>query len=363
MKKLTVTLSHTQYPIYIETGLLAKLPELLIAEKITPDRKLYVITDSNVAPLYLNQVLDPLRNAGFSVGSFVVPAGERSKSFKQVETLITECLQFGLDRQSVILALGGGVVGDLAGFVAAIYMRGISFIQIPTTLLAHDSAIGGKTGINHPLGKNMIGAFHQPRMVLFDPEVLHSLPRRELLSGFAEMIKHAFLWDPAFVQWLKEHAQGLLSLESERISEALYRSCAVKVAVVSRDEKEKGIRSLLNYGHTIGHALEAVTDYQRYTHGEAVAIGMAGAARLSVEVLGAEKDLIEETESLLKLYQLPTKADLALSQDAILQAIKRDKKAQNGEYTFVLAERIGRMRLVKGIREEPIRRVLSELLS
>jgi 3-dehydroquinate synthase len=363
MKKLQVTLSHTQYPIYIGSGLFAELPELLIAEKITPDRKLYVITDSNVAPLYLNRVVEPLRSAGFSVGSTVVPAGETSKSLKQAEELITECLQFGLDRQSVVLALGGGVVGDLAGFAAAIYMRGIPFVQLPTTLLAHDSAIGGKVGVNHPLGKNMIGAFHQPKMVLFDPEVLHTLPRRELLSGFAEMIKHALIWDVSFVRWLKENAQKLLSLDSASISEALFRSCAVKVAIVSQDEKEKGMRSLLNFGHTIGHALEAVTDYQRYTHGEAVAIGMAGAVRLSMAVLGAEEELVEETESLLQLFHLPVKIGLSLSQDAILQAIKRDKKAQNGEYTFVLAERIGSMRLVKGIQEEPIRKVLSELIS
>ncbi|RAL22622.1 3-dehydroquinate synthase [Thermoflavimicrobium daqui] len=362
MKKLTVSLDHCQYPIYIGKGILAKLPEVLQEAGMTFRRKLFIISDSHVAPLYSKQVQTVLEKAGYEVGMAIVPAGESSKNLQQLEHLIGECLRFGLDRQSVIIALGGGVIGDLAGFVAATYMRGIPFIQIPTTLLAHDSSVGGKVGVNHALGKNVIGAFHQPMLVLYDVETLNTLPKRELISGFAEVVKHALIWDPSFIKWLEQNSEELMALHAEKISEAIYRGCQVKVAVVSQDEKEVGLRAILNYGHTIGHALEAVAGYGVYTHGEAVAIGMAGAVRLSTKVLGTDKQVVVKTEKLLHAFELPTQYNPShVTDELLLQAMKRDKKVRNDEYSFVLTSDLGSVELVRGIHEEQIRTILQEI--
>ncbi|SFJ58369.1 3-dehydroquinate synthase [Thermoflavimicrobium dichotomicum] len=362
MRKLTVSLDHCTYPIYIGAGLLSQLPVYLDEVGIVPDRKLMVISDTQVAPLYGERILASLKQQGYQVDMAVVPAGESSKNLQQFEYLIGECLRFGLDRQSVILALGGGVVGDLAGFVAAAYMRGIPFVQIPTTLLAHDSSVGGKVGVNHALGKNVIGAFHQPAMVLYDVDTLKTLPTRELISGFAEVIKHGLIWDADFVQWLEKNSAELLALRPEKMIEAIYRGCEVKVAIVSQDERESGLRAILNYGHTIGHALEAVSGYIHYTHGEAIAIGMVGAARLSAKVLGTDESVVRKTKELLEAFQLPTQYDgERFPEDRLLLAMKRDKKVRNDEYAFVLTRKIGQVEVVRGIAEEEIRAALQEL--
>ncbi|SEN28082.1 3-dehydroquinate synthase [Lihuaxuella thermophila] len=361
MKTLTVSTESSSYPIYIGSGIYAQLPSFLSAAGVGTERKLMLITDSHVSAHFAEKVKKILNDAGYQTGISVVPAGEESKNLTQVEQLIGACLEFGLDRQSVILALGGGVVGDLAGFVAATYMRGIPFIQLPTTLLAHDSSVGGKVGVNHPLGKNYIGAFHQPLMVVFDVNVLSTLPRREVRSGYAEVIKHGLIWDRSFVEWLEKHTEALLALEPEKVEEAIYRGCQVKAAVVSQDEKEEGIRAILNYGHTIGHALEAVSEYRSYAHGEAVAIGMAGAARLSTRVLGSPGELVERTEALLQAFQLPVRYQEHWPENQILQAMKRDKKARQGVYTFVLSARIGEVEIVRGVEETQIREVLREI--
>ncbi len=361
MRTLTVSVTSGSYPIHIGSGIYTQLPRFLKDAGVKTDQKLMIITDSHVSPRYAGIVRKSLEDGGYQAGVSAVPAGEDSKNLRQVEQLIGECLRFGLDRQSVILALGGGVVGDLAGFVAATYMRGISFIQLPTTLLAHDSSVGGKVGVNHPLGKNFIGAFHQPLMVVFDVEVLHSLPEREVRSGYAEVIKHGLIWDRSFVEWLENHTKALLALEPEKVEEAIYRGCQVKAAVVSQDEKEAGIRAILNYGHTIGHALEAVSAYRHYTHGEAVAIGMAGAARLSTRVLGSSKELVERTEEMLKNFRLPVRCEERWPEMQILEAMKRDKKARRGEFTFVLSRRIGEVEIARGVEEIQIREVLREL--
>jgi 3-dehydroquinate synthase len=362
MRKLTVSLERTSYPIYIGSGTYGRLPDLLTDHGVKPDRTIMIVSDTHVGPLYAGRIQKILGEAGYRVGLSLIPAGEENKNLKEFERVIGDCLRFGLTRQSVILALGGGVVGDLAGFVAASYMRGIPFVQLPTSLLAHDSSVGGKVAVNHPLGKNYIGAFHQPLMVVFDVDTLKSLPRKEICSGFAEVLKHGLIWDESFVAWLEEHDEELLRLETEPLIEAIYRGCQVKTAVVSQDEREAGIRAILNYGHTIGHALEAVSGYRVYTHGEAISIGMAGAARLSVNVLGASPGLVERTESLLKAFSLPVRMEETWSVGALLEAMKRDKKAQNGEYTFVLSREIGRVELVRGIEEKRIREVLKELI-
>ncbi len=362
MKKLTVSLEHCSYPIYIGTDLLAKLPVYLQEAGITPQQKLMVISDSNVAPLYCSPILEALRQAGYQVGIEVVPAGEASKNLNQLEKLIGSCLQFGLDRQGVILALGGGVIGDLAGFVAASYMRGIRFVQIPTTLLAHDSSVGGKVGVNHALGKNVIGAFHQPALVLYDVGTLATLPKRELISGFAEVIKHGLIWDQAFVDWLAKEATDLLALHPEKLAEAIYHGCQVKVGVVSQDERESGIRAILNYGHTIGHALEAVSGYSYYTHGEAVAIGIAGAVQLSCNRFGLDQEIVRVTTELLASFGLPTTYEAGrFTEQALLEAMKRDKKVKNDQYTFVLTRKLGQVEVVRGIDENEIRDVLRGL--
>lgn len=361
VKKLEIHTPSTKYPIYLGTKIYEQLPFLLIESGVTPDQKMMLITDSHLAPLYGHQVRKILENEGFQVGLSVIPAGESSKNLRQVEQCIGECLQFGLDRQSLILALGGGVVGDLAGFVAATYMRGISFVQLPTTLLAHDSSVGGKVGVNHRLAKNYIGAFHQPLMVIFDMDVLQTLPERQLYAGFAEVIKHALIWDRSFAEWLDQFHPQLLQRNPEYLQEAIYRGCQVKAAVVSQDEKELGLRAILNYGHTIGHALEAVSHYQVYTHGEAVSIGMAGAVRLSQRRYGFPFEWVTWTEELLSAFHLPTRFQENWSHEQLLDAMKRDKKAKKDAYTFVLTKAIGQVEIVHGISEEEIRLVLEQL--
>lgn len=361
MDTLHVQTKDSTYPIYIGMQIYQELPLLLKKAGITTRHKLMIITDSNIAPLYAHQVRKILKIAGFEVGLSVVPAGESSKNLQQVEQVIGECLRFGLDRKSVILALGGGVIGDLAGFVASTYMRGIDFIQLPTTLLAHDSSVGGKVGVNHPLAKNYIGAFHQPLMVVFEMNVLQSLPKRELLSGFAEVIKHGLIWDQSFAEWLMNSSDSLLNRESEQLQKAIYRGCQIKASVVSKDEKELGLRAILNYGHTIGHALEAVSRYQAYTHGEAVAIGMAGAIRLSQRYYAFPFDRVEWTEELIRAFQLPITFHFPCSVDELLFAMQRDKKVKEGEYTFVLAKEIGKVELVRGISEKEIKEVIAQI--
>ncbi len=361
MRSLKVKTDSHEYEVYVGQQLLSRLPELLEQNGVQRSQKLFLVTDSHVGPLYAKQVEESLENAGFQVGIGVIPAGESYKSLTTLDTLYTTAIEYGLNRSSVVLALGGGVVGDLAGFFAASFMRGIPFVQLPTTLLAHDSSIGGKVGINHTLGKNYIGAFHQPLFVLFDVNLLVSLPERELISGFAEVVKHALIWDDDFVNWLEHKHEALKNRDLSVLEEAIYRGCAVKVQVVSHDEREMGIRAILNYGHTIGHALEAVSSYTHYTHGEAIAIGMAGAARLSVVLLGAPVSLIARTESLLRLFSLPIQIEKNWSDELLLQAMKRDKKAKSGLYTFVLSKDLGKVEVVQGIPEVEIKTVLSEL--
>lgn len=361
MRTLRVDVANHSYPIFIGKGTHQMLPQLLAENGVGTERKLMLISDSHVAPLYGEPIRSLLREAGYQVGVSVIPAGEESKKLSVAEQVIGDCLRFGLDRNGLVLALGGGVVGDLAGFVAATYMRGIPFIQLPTSLLAHDSSVGGKVGVNHVLGKNLIGAFHQPLMVVFDVDALASLPPREVVAGLAEVAKHALIWDVSFVEWLEAHADALLALERELIGEAIYRGCEIKVQVVSQDEKELGIRAILNYGHTIGHALEVVSRYQSYTHGEAIAIGMAGAARLSVRLLGAPASLVQRTEQLLLLMRLPIRYTEDWPQQALLDAMKKDKKVRKNRYTFVLSKELGQVELVHGVPEEEIIQVLTEI--
>lgn len=360
MRTLWVKTAMHRYPIHIGSGLLRHLPACLDEAGWTPARRLFVVTDSQVSPLYLEGVVTTLQKAGYTVGSVVIPAGESSKTLKTLEQLTGEAIRQGLDRKSGILALGGGVVGDAAGFLAATYMRGVPFVQLPTTLLAHDSSVGGKVGVNHPLGKNMIGAFHQPDLVVFDVETLKSLPSREIASGFAEVIKEALIWDETFVRWLEENRTELMAMDTDLLAEAIERGCRIKAEVVSQDEKESGLRAILNYGHTIGHALEAVAGYGRLTHGEAVAVGMVGEALLG-ERLGLATDVSARTRALLQSYGLPFQIPEAAVTEDLVVAMRRDKKASQGLLTFVLPRGIGAVEIVKEVPEAAVRQVLAQL--
>lgn len=360
VETLTVDLGERSYPIVIGDGLLQQAATYLQDAGVSPKSKLLIVTDANVAPIYLPSLQRALEQAGYHTSASVIEAGEKSKSLAVYERVMTEAIQAGLDRKSAILALGGGVVGDLAGFVAATYMRGIAFVQMPTTLLAHDSSVGGKVAINHPLGKNLIGAFHQPRMVLYDTSALRTLPKREVAAGFAEVVKHGLIADESFVSWLEQNADRLWELDSELLAKAISRGCAVKAEVVSADETEQGQRALLNLGHTFGHAFEALCAYASLNHGEAISIGMCLAAKVAERINLAEKGVCQRTEQILRQYQLPTSWPKDLSPEAVLEAMKRDKKTVGGKLALVLPRAIGQVEVVKNIEEELILSVMRE---
>lgn len=357
MKKINVDIQEG-YPIYIGKGIVNQLPKMLKSHGISSSSKLVCITDQNLAPIYAEKIAKILRLQEYDVAMIIIPAGETSKSMATIESLIAQCLEYGLDRQGVILALGGGVVGDIAGFVAATYMRGIRYVHIPTTIIAHDSCIGGKVGINHPLGKNVIGAFHQPQFVLFDVSFLETLPSDERIAGYAEVLKHGLIQDKSFVVWLKKNNEALLTLCLDKVEEAIYRSCAIKATIVSQDEKEKGLRMILNYGHTIGHAMETVTKYNQYKHGEAVAIGMCGAAYLSEGIYG--QGIVKQTTELLEAFQLPTQFIGSYSDDQLLSIMKRDKKRNAAKYTFILSSEVGKANIAQP-EEERIKEALRKI--
>ncbi|MGG1876943.1 MULTISPECIES: 3-dehydroquinate synthase [Paenibacillus] len=360
MRTLHVELGERSYPIYIGSGLLERLGELSIARGINRNSTHLIVTDDKVAPHYLQQAEETLAAAGYSVISHIVPAGESSKSLQTFEEVMTTAIQGGLDRSSAVFALGGGVVGDLAGFVAATYMRGVTFVQIPTTILAHDSSVGGKVAVNHPLAKNMIGAFHQPVMVLYDVNTLLTLPPRDISAGLSEMVKHGLILDRDFAYWCRDHAADLLRLDPEALSYGLERGCAIKADVVSKDEREGGLRAILNLGHTIGHAIEAVGDYGRFLHGEAISIGMAGSAMLA-EKLGRDKGIYEETVSMLKALNLPVTLPPDVSVDDIMAAMQHDKKFTEGRMVFIVPEAIGAVSIVKDVPVDAVRCVVEML--
>lgn len=360
MRELTVDLGERSYPIYIGEGILADIAALFAARNITTKAPLLIVSDSHVAPLYMDRVAGSLRDAGYKVATTVVPAGEKSKSLTVLEDIVAVALEAGLDRNAAIVALGGGVVGDLAGFVAASFMRGVRFVQIPTTILAHDSSVGGKVAVNHPLAKNIIGAFHQPELVLYDIATLKSLPPRDVRSGLAEVVKHGLIWDAAFVAWLDANAEKLLALDSEALSHALHEGCRVKSIVVSRDERENDLRAILNLGHTIGHALEAVAGYGELQHGEAISIGMVGAAKLAVR-RGYPAHIYSETKRLLAKFGLPVALPAHLDTDAIMAAMMHDKKFREGKMVFIVPTDIGKVEIDKQMSAEWVRETVEQL--
>ncbi|CAH8714224.1 3-dehydroquinate synthase [Paenibacillus thiaminolyticus] len=358
--ELRVDLGERSYPIWIGSGLLGQLGEASRQAGIPAGSPVLIITDEHVGRRYLNLAEQSLHAAGYRTASLTVPPGEQSKSLAVFEDCIRAALEAGCDRMSTVVALGGGVVGDLAGFVAASYMRGIRFIQVPTTILAHDSSVGGKVAVNHPLAKNIIGAFHQPEFVLYDTATLQSLPDRDVRSGLAEMVKHGLIWDAGFVDWCEANAGKLLAKDEEALAYGLAQGCAVKTAVVSQDERENGLRAILNLGHTIGHALEAVAGYGELMHGEAIAIGMVGSARLA-ERIGAAADVAARTESLMRQFGLPVSIPAGYSTEAILDAMMHDKKFKEGRTVFVLPTAIGKVEIRRDVPVELVRNIIEEL--
>ncbi|MWC28473.1 3-dehydroquinate synthase [Paenibacillus sp. MMS18-CY102] len=360
IRELTVALGERSYPIYIGEGLLQEAASYFEKHGVSKRSPLMIVTDQNIGPLYLEALEKVLQVAGFQVVSAVVPSGEGSKSLAVFEQLVTKALEGGLDRKSTIVALGGGVVGDLAGYVAASYMRGVRFVQIPTTILAHDSSVGGKVAVNHPLAKNIIGAFHQPAFVLYDLLTLQSLPPRDVRSGLSEAIKHGLIWDEAFVAWCDNNMDKLLALDPEALGYALYKGCGVKAAVVSEDETENGLRAILNLGHTIGHALEAVAGYGELTHGEAISIGMIGSAIVGVK-LGAPQEVYEVTRRVLGKSGLPVRLPEHFDTDAVMRAMMHDKKFTEGSIVYVVPTAIGKVEVRSDVPASLVRETV-ELL-
>jgi 3-dehydroquinate synthase len=357
---LPVALGDRSYNITIEDGLLASGRAAEIVAEVAVGPRVALVTHPGLAADYAAPLRSGLEARGLMTSLITLPPGERAKSLRSVARLYTAFLAAGLDRKSLVVVVGGGVLGDLAGFAAATYLRGIRFIQVPTTLLAQvDASVGGKTGVDLPQGKNLVGAFHQPEAVLIDPRTLRTLPARELRSGLAEVLKYGIIYDGAFFASVVADLPALLHRDMEALVRAIARSCQIKAEVVAQDEKEEALRAILNFGHTVGHALEAVTDYRRYKHGEAVAIGMVSAARIGEEVGLTPPEVTRELQAALRVANLPTAFPADVAADAILEAAQRDKKTQEGRLRFVLAERIGSVRFAQSVPLEAVRAALA----
>jgi 3-dehydroquinate synthase len=355
-----VELGERSYPVYVGTGTLGRVGEYLVLH--SGRGKVVVITDENVEPLYGRAVLGSLSNCGIEGYITSVAAGEKSKRMEVVERLYDKMFEYCVERTDTIVALGGGVVGDLAGFVAATFKRGVNYVQVPTTLLAMvDSSIGGKTGINHPRGKNMIGSFYQPKMVFADTNTLETLPKRELGCGLAETVKHAVIKDGEFFDRLEADSGKVMELKQELMVKLVVRNCRIKAAVVSEDEREAGLRGILNYGHTIGHAIETVLKERDYHHGEAVALGMVGAARLAVKRKMLSQEDAQRMVRLLKAFNLPTEIEGEIPAEELYTAMKHDKKVQQGKIKFVLPTGLGSCEFVSDLTEEEIKEAMREL--
>ena len=357
MSILQVGLGDRSYPILIEPGCLKRIPEDL--GSVYPATRYCIITDDNVSGFYGESLQQAIESAGLACDLLVFPHGEDHKHLSTVGSLISQAAQKGLDRKSMVIALGGGVSGDVAGFVAATYMRGVPFIQIPTSLLAQvDSSVGGKTGVDIPEGKNLVGAFYQPQAVYIDPEVLHTLPRKEYINGLAEVIKHGIIRDLDYFQMLDERFDQGMALDPEVLSDLIYVSCKIKSAVVAEDEKEADIRRILNFGHTIGHAVEAASHFE-IAHGFGVSIGMVAAGRISVLKGLLAEDKLATIVSMLQRYGLPTEVPQNLDRKQIKSYLLTDKKRIGSETSYILAVDIGEVIITEEVSEEEIDAVMN----
>lgn len=356
MHTLTVNLAERSYPIHVGEGLLGHAE--LITEHLSQN-KVAIVSNSTVAPLHLASLQSPLARRGVESIPVVLPDGEEHKNWQTLNSVFDALLAGRCERNTAIIALGGGVIGDLAGFAAATYQRGVPFIQAPTTLLAQvDSSVGGKTGINHPLGKNLIGAFHQPRLVLADTATLNTLPQRELHAGMAEVIKYGLIRDLSFFDWLDENMEKLLAREPEALSHAILRCCQNKAEIVAQDERESGVRALLNLGHTFGHAIENGLGYGVWLHGEAVAAGMCLAADLSRRLGYLDSQAVERIIALVRRSKLPTEAP-DLGPEKYLRLMELDKKVSGGKIRFIVLNGIGRATIRADVPDATLRATLA----
>jgi 3-dehydroquinate synthase len=357
---IPVNLGERSYTIIVEPGVLTAVGSHL--RHLAVGSRTVVVSDASVMRLHGASVVKGLETAGFTVTILEVPEGEAAKALRVAERCWDHLLKAGIDRTSTVLALGGGAVGDLAGFVAASYMRGVNFVPLPTTVLAQvDASIGGKTAIDHPKAKNLIGAFHQPRLVLVDPAVVQSLPEREFRSGLAEIVKHGIVLDADYLQDVERSAPALLRRDVDTLARIIGGSCRLKAGVIERDPEEKSeLRFALNAGHTIGHALEAVTGFARWTHGEAVALGLVAEAHLAESVGLAAPSTTQRQEAVLAAVGLPVRAP-DVDAAAVLEAITREKKAREGRVPFVLAPAIGSFRVVYDIAADAVRDAVAAL--
>lgn len=354
MQTLHVELGDRRYPIFIGSDL---NPRNLL-EPYIHGQQVMIVSNTTVAPLYLTTYVAALEALGKKVATCILPDGEKYKNIEYLNLIFDALLEAGFNRDATVLALGGGVIGDMAGFASACFQRGVYFIQVPTTLLSQvDSSVGGKTGINHPLGKNMIGAFQQPQVVLADMAQLVTLPTRELSAGLAEVIKYALLGDVDFLDWLEGHIDDLVGRDPERLAEAVYRSCAHKARIVASDEKEQGERALLNLGHTFGHAIESHMGYGVWLHGEAVAVGMVMAADLSQRLGWISTDDLERTKKIIQRAHLPVKCP-AIPLDEFLGFMAHDKKVLNGQLRLVLMSTLGKAIITKDFDVELMKQAI-----
>jgi 3-dehydroquinate synthase len=358
MLTVKVSLGARSYDILAGEGLLAKLgthcQELGFAGRCA------IVTDSQVEKIYAPAAVENLKAAGFEPEVIAFPNGEKSKNLKIVQSCYDFLASKRFERKSFIIALGGGVVGDLAGFVAATYLRGIPFAQVPTTLLSQvDSSVGGKVGVNLKAGKNLVGAFYQPRLVLCDLGALDTLPEREFRAGLAEVIKYGIIYDAELFQLLEREMPAILARDKTLLAKIVARSCEIKAEVVGQDETESGLRAILNFGHTIGHAIEAISGYGKFLHGEAISIGQVAAAKLSNSLMGFPGEDVERIRRLFSDAGLPVKIKLSVAQkEKLFDAMKLDKKVSSGEVKFVLARKIGQVEYGIKVPEEEIHRVL-----
>jgi 3-dehydroquinate synthase len=358
MRSVTVSLGSRSYRILIGSGLLSSAGRE--CARLNLGTRCAVITDNHVSPLHSPPLMSSLKNAGFEPVLITIPAGEQSKRMRQVEACHEKLARHRLERKSFIVALGGGVVGDLAGFIAATYLRGIPFVQVPTTVLAQvDSSVGGKVGVNLRTGKNLVGAFHQPRLVLCDLSTLRTLGEREFRAGLAEVIKYGIIYDEPLFRRLERQLDRILARDSSILSEVISRCCQIKAEVVSQDETETGLRAILNFGHTIGHAIENVSGYGKFLHGEAISIGQVAAARLSARLTGLSGDHATRIQRLFERAGLPvsmrTKSGM---KKRLLAAMKLDKKVSQGEVKFVLARAIGKVEYGRSVPDSEVNTAL-----
>ena len=359
MEKVLVNLGAKSYEIFIGEKILSNVGEFVAAEKFTP--KALIVTQENIFANHGQALTDGLAAQGIAYDVALIPDGETSKSLREAEKLYTRAIEFGLDRKSVVIAFGGGVVGDLAGFVAATFLRGVNLIQIPTTLLAQvDSSVGGKTAVNHALGKNLIGAFHQPRAVFIDLTCLLTLPEREIKSGLGEVVKYGVISDEKFFTYLEDNAEKILQRDLKILAQVVKRSCEIKAEVVGADEREAGLRRILNFGHTSAHAIEEETAYKKFRHGEAVAIGMLAAAQISFELGKTSADNVARLERLIKKFGMMTTC-AGLDADKLYAVTFRDKKTVGGVVNWVLMKNFGDVEICRDVPAPVVKKVFRRL--